>query len=134
MNLVKLLGINPAVLAASAPTFELADGSSASFADELMKAGIASRAEARPYAMAWAIAKYADTGLKEGQRGLTYTRRDSASERAVNRVLAACYPSVDLPKAKATGRKHTASAVEKLVAAYEKLSAAEKRSFKAKIA
>jgi hypothetical protein len=132
MHINKLLGINPAVLAASAPTFDLADGSSASFADALLKAGLASRAEARPYAMAWAIAKYADTGLKQGQRGLTYTRRDSAAERAVNRVLAICYPSADLPKA--TGRKHAQSAVEKLVAAFEKLSAAEKRSFKAKIA
>lgn len=132
MNLVKLLGIDPAVLAAASPTFELADNSSASFADALLKAGLASRSEARPYVMAWAIAKYPGTSLKEGQRGITYTQRDSAAERAVNRVLAVCFPSADLPKA--TGRKHTQSAVEKLVAAYEKLSAAEKRSFKAKIA
>lgn len=134
MHINKLLGINPAVLSAASPTFALADNSSASFADALLLAGLASRAEARPYAMAWAIAKYPGTSLKKGQRGITYTQRDSAAERAVNRVLDACYPRADLPKPKATGRKHAQSAVEKLVAAFEKLSAAEKRSFKAKIA
>ena len=38
--------------------FNLADKSSASFAEQLLEQGIASRAEAKPFAMTWASEKY----------------------------------------------------------------------------
>lgn len=41
--------------------FDLADKSSASFAEKLMSLGIASRAEARPHAVEWASKKYSNT-------------------------------------------------------------------------
>ena len=131
MNAIKLLGINPSVLAAASPTFTLADNSSVSFADQLLSAGIASRSEALPYAMAWAVAKYPGTGLRKGQRGITYTKRDSAAERAVNRVLAACFPKADAPKKPKVNNK--ADPVAKLLKAYTELSAGQKRSFLAQL-
>ena len=131
MNTIKLLGINPSVLAAASPTFTLADNSSVSFADQLLSAGIASRSEAQPYVMAWAIAKYPGTSLKKGQRGATFTKRGSAAERAVNRVLAACFPKADAPKKPKANNK--TDPVAKLLKAYNELSVGQKRSFLAKL-
>ena len=80
--------------------------------------------------MEWASKKYG-VALKESTKGgMTFATRNSDAERAMYRVLAVCFPSVDLVKAKG-GRAHTKSAVEKLLDAYAKLSPAEKRSFKA---
>ena len=106
--------------------FNDADNSSASFADRLLALGIGDRATARPLALEWASKKYA-APLENGK-----LPRNSAAERAAYRVLSVCFPSVDLPAK--SGRAHAKSAVEKLLAAYEKLSAGEKRSFKARIA
>lgn len=131
VNTIKLLGINPSVLVKVKPTFDLADDSSASFADKLLSAGIASRAEAQPYAMAWAVAKYPGTSIKQGQRGITFTQRNSAAEQAMYRVLQVCFPKADAPKPKASHNK--ADPVAKLLKAYNDLSAGQKRSFLAKI-
>lgn len=133
MNTIKLLGINPSVLVKVKPTFDLADDSSASFADKLLSAGIASRAEAQPYAMAWAVARYPGTSIKKGQRGPTFTQRNSAAEQAMYRVLQVCFPKADAPKPKAKASHNKADPVAKLLKAYNDLSAGQKRSFLAKL-
>ena len=110
--------------------FDLADKSSASFAERLMSLGIASRAEARPHAIEWASKKYSNEPIKQGQRGLTFVKRDTNAERACDRVLEVCYPKADAPKpktAKATANK--VDAVAKLLKAYTALTAVEKRRF-----
>ena len=107
--------------------FNQADKSSASFAEQLLELGIASRAEAKPFAMEWAAKKHNET-IKQGQRGATFTKRDSAAERAMNRVLQVCYPSADKPKSgKQTANK--TDAVSALFKKWQALSASEKRRF-----
>jgi hypothetical protein len=65
-----------------------------------------------------------------GQRGMTFVRRDTNAEKAMNRVLQVCYPSADAPKPK-TGKRtaNKVDAVAKLVEKYTALSASEKRRF-----
>ena len=123
--------------------FNDADTSSASFAVRLMELGIASRAEAKPLAMEWAIEDGKRKAIKarlpvptvklvEGQRGVTFSVRDSGAERAMNRVLEVCYPKADAPKPKPKTPKRSANkvdAVAKLVKAYTALTAVEKRRF-----
>ena len=112
----------PAVFA----VFNDADKSSASFAERLLALGIGSRADARPLAMEWAAKKHG-VAIKQGQRGATLPR-DSAAERAMNRVLQVCFPSADLVKSrKATANK--VDAVEALFKKWQALSASEKRRF-----
>ena len=109
--------------------FNQADKSSVSFAEQLLEQGIGSRAEARPHAIEWASKKYS-VKTKKGQRGLTFVKRDTDAERACDRVLAVCFPSVDMPKPKSP--KPTANkvdAVAKVVKAYTALTAVEKRRF-----
>lgn len=107
--------------------FTDADKSSASFAERLMALGVADRATARPLAMEWAAKKYGAT-IEQGQRG-DKLPRDSAAEKAMNRVLQVCFPGADMP-AKATARNQT-DPVQKLLKAYAALTPAQKRSFKA---
>jgi topoisomerase IA-like protein len=107
--------------------FNEADKSSASFTERLLAEGIGSRADAKPIAIEWASKKYG-VAIKEGQRGLTFVKRDTDAERAMNRVLQVCFPSADLKKSgKATANK--TDAVAKLLKAYTALSAVEKRRF-----
>jgi len=107
--------------------FNDADKSSASFAERLLTLGIASRADARPLAMEWASKKY-NVAIKQGQRGMTFVKRDTDAEKAMNRVLSVCFPSADLAKSgKATANK--VDAVAKLLKAYTALTAVEKRRF-----
>ena len=110
--------------------FNLADKESVSFAEQLLEQGIASRAEARPHAIEWASKKYSNEPIKMGQRGLTFVKRDTNAERACDRVLALCFPSVDMPKpktAKATANK--TDPVSALFKKWQALSASEKRRF-----
>jgi hypothetical protein len=119
--------------------FNDADNVSASLAERLMALGIASRAEAKPLAMEWSIEDCKRKAIKakkpvptvklvEGQRGLTYSVRDSAAERACNRVLEVCYPKADAPKSpKATANK--SDPVDALLKKYKALTASEKRRF-----
>lgn len=109
--------------------FNLADKSSASFAEKLLALGIGSRTDARPLAMEWASEKY-DAKLKNGQRGVTFVKRDTDAERAMNRVLQVCFPSADI--AKPVSGKPTVNKVDevaKLLKKYQALSAVEKRRF-----
>ena len=110
--------------------FNQADKSSVSFAEQLLALGIGSRTDARPHAIEWASKKYGNEPTKMGQRGLTFVKRDTNAERACDRVLALCFPSVDMPKPKSP--KPTANkvdAVAKVVKAYTALTAVEKRRF-----
>ena len=109
--------------------FNEADKSSASFTERLLAEGIGSRADARPLAMERASKKYS-VAIKEGQRGMTFVKRDTDAERAMNRVLQVCFPSADAPKPK-TGKAtvNKVDAVAKLVEKYNTLSASEKRRF-----
>ena len=111
--------------------FTDADNSSASFADRLLALGVGDRATARPLAMEWAAKKHGET-IKQGQRGLTFAKRDSAAERAMNRVLQLCFPSADKPTPKAKANNKT-DAVAKLLKSYNALTGAEKRRFLASI-
>ena len=107
--------------------FNDADNSSASFTEDLLALGIGSRTDATPLAMEWASAKY-KVALKQGQRGMTFVRRNTDAERAMYRVLGVCFPAADKPKTKkASANKQ--DAVEKLFKAWSALSAAEKRRF-----
>lgn len=108
--------------------FNDADNASASFAERLLKLGIGDRATAKPFAMEWAAKKHRVT-IEQGQRGAKLPR-NSAAEKAMNRVLALCFPAADMPKAKAkpAPSKQT-DPVAKLFDAWTKLSAAEKRRF-----
>jgi hypothetical protein len=112
--------------------FAAADKSSASFAEQLLALGVGDRATARPLAMEWAARKYGVT-IEQGQRG-DKLPRDSAAEKAMLRVLDVCFPRVDAPKSKSIDAARAADPVEKLLAAYAKLTAGQKRSFKAKLA
>jgi hypothetical protein len=127
--------MNASIKSAVFAIFTDADGSSASFADRLLTLGVGDRATARPLAMEWASKKY-DAALKESNKGgMTFVERNTDAERAMYRVLAVCFPSADIKpvKAKAAGRAQQ-DAVEKLLAAFAKLDAGQKRSFKAKLA
>jgi hypothetical protein len=106
--------------------FNDADKSSASFTERLLALGIGSRADARPLAMEWASKKYG-VAIKDGQRGLTFVKRDTDAERAMNRVLQVCFPSADLKSGKRTANK--VDAVDALLKKYQALTASEKRRF-----
>lgn len=109
--------------------FNDADKSSASFADRLLSLGLADRAMAKPFAMEWASKKY-DAPIEAGK-----LPRNSAAERAMFRVLQVCYPAADKSSAPTgSARVSQTSKVERLLAAFLKLEAGEKRSFKAQLA
>lgn len=91
------------VTAAMAAVFEDVDNSSTSFCERLLALGIGDRATARPFVMLWAAAKY-NARIVMGQRGETWAVRDCDASRATSRVLAACFPSVDLPKRKGNSK------------------------------
>lgn len=116
----------PAVFA----VFTLADNSSASFAEKLLALGVGDRATARPLAIEWASIKY-KAPIKAGQRGMTFTKRGTAAEQAVTRVLQVCFPGADI-KPKASSNDKT-DPVESLLKKFAKLSKAEQRRFKASI-
>lgn len=123
--------------------FTDADNMSASFAERLLEQGVGDRATARPLAMEWAIEHCKRKAVKagkrvptvklvSGQRGLTFSERDSAAERAMNRVLQLCFPSADKPNVKRVANNKT-DAVAKLLKSYNELTGAEKRRFLASI-
>jgi hypothetical protein len=109
--------------------FTDADNKSANFTERLLKLGIASRAMAKPFAMKWAAGKYG-VAIEQGTRG-DKLPRDSAAEKAMNRVLQVCFPSADLPSKAATVNK--ADPVAALVKKFGTLSKAEQRRFLASI-
>ena len=115
--------------------FSDADSSSANFTERLLELGIASRKEAKPLCMEWASGKYKEP-TRMGNQGLTFKRRSTAAERAMNRVLDVCYPAVDAPKPKTktkTKISKKTDPVTKLVKSYQALTAAQKRRFLASV-
>lgn len=81
----KALHSNTAVAA----VFNDADNSAAEFLARLMEQGIATRAEAEPFALLWASDKY-ECPLAENQRGVgfdTEHRKYEVAKKAKNRVL-----------------------------------------------
>ena len=107
--------------------FTDADNMSLNFAERLFALGIADKKTAKPFAMAWASKKY-NVEIENGQRGQKLPR-DSAAEKAMQRVLKLCFPDVDVNEAKAVTIKPTKSALDKALAAFAKLSADEKEMF-----
>ena len=127
--------MNASIKSAAFALFNDVDTSSLGFAERAVALGLSRASEARPLALEWASKKFA-VALREGQRGLALddgAKNYEAAKKAVQRVLAACFPSVDVP-AKTSSSKAAADPVEKMLAAYAKLSAGEKRSFKAQFA
>lgn len=113
--------------------FDDADTSSASFAEDLLALGIASKAEAKPLAMQWASQhKKYKAKITKGQRGLMLPR-NSAAERAMYRVLDVCYPKADQPKATKKRTANKTDAVQSLLNKFHKLSKAEQRRFLANV-
>jgi hypothetical protein len=112
--------------------FSDADSSSANFTERLLELGIASRKEAKPLCMEWASGKYKEP-TRMGNQGLTFKRRSTAAERAMNRVLDVCYPAVDAPKPTKPKTSKKTDPVTKLVNSYQKLTAAQKRRFLASV-
>ena len=132
LTLVQLratLGIDAVTYEAVKPSIKLADNLSANIMESMLKKGIASRADARPFAMEWASNKYREP-LKNGQRGLTFKRRGTGAEQAVTRVLQVCYPSADKPAKPKAKTSNKTDPVKRLLNAYAKLTSAEKRRFK----
>ena len=112
--------------------FEDAENDCLSYMDRLLTLGIASRTEAKPHAMLWASIRY-EVKIIEGREGKMLPR-DTPAVRAMNRVLALCFPSVDKVstlKPKAVAKK--TDNVAKLIKAYAQLTGAEKRRFKSSI-
>jgi hypothetical protein len=107
--------------------FSDADSSSANFTERLLELGIASRKEAKPLCMEWASAKHNEP-TRMGNQGLTFKRRSTNAERAMNRVLSVCYPKADMPKPKKT-TANKVDPVAQLFTKWQALSAAEKRRF-----
>jgi hypothetical protein len=104
--------------------FEDADNNSVSYMERLLALGIATRAEAKPHAMEWASIKY-EAKIIDGRQGKQLPR-DTPAVRAMNRVLATCFPSVDKPS---TVKANKTDPVKQLVAKYSKLTKAEQRRF-----
>jgi len=105
--------------------FADADGSSATYAERLLALGVGDRATAKPLVLEWALKKH-PTPMKQGLQGLTFVKRDTATERTMNRVLALCFPRVDAPKPKTNNKSDP---VELLLKKYKALTSAQKRRF-----
>jgi hypothetical protein len=112
--------------------FSDADSSSANFTERLLELGIASRKEAKPLCMEWASGKYKEP-TRMGNQGLTFKRRSTNAERAMNRVLDVCYPKADAPKPAKPKTSKKTDPVAKLVKSYQGLTAAQKRRFLASV-
>ena len=106
--------------------FNNVEGASCDFAEKLLGLGV-DRVVGRALCMEWAAEKY-KVRLVTGQRGLMLPR-NSAAEQAFYRVVAFVWPAVSAT-AKKVKREQT-DPVAKLLAAYGKLTAGQKRSFKA---
>jgi hypothetical protein len=113
--------------------FSDADNESANFTERLLALGIASRKEAKPLCMEWASAKHDNEPTRMGNQGLTFKRRGTAAERAMNRVLSVCYPKADAPKPAKPKTSKKTDPVAKLVKSYQGLTAAQKRRFLASV-
>lgn len=124
--------INTNTYNAIVPTLKLADISSASLLDTLLKNGIGTRKDAVPYVVFY-VSELSTTTRKpyEGQRGWTFGR-GTAEQRRTDRILDNIFMDVeaDAKKPKTSKKKDK---VARLVTGFGKLNAAEKRRFLAAI-
>lgn len=119
--------------AQTAAIFEQAEQVSVNLAEQLLLLGIGNKAEARPYALAWAAAKYG-VKVRAGQRGDGFdrsTRQGEAAHKAVQRVLNFIYPPSDIPSSNKVAKQ--VDEVARLIKKFEGLTAAQKRRFLAGI-
>ena len=124
--------INSNIYQAIVPTLKLADISSASLLDTLLKNGIGTRKDAVPYVVFY-VTQLPKVTRKpyEGQRGWTFGR-GTAEQKRTDRILDNIFVDVEADARKPKKNNKT-DAVSKLVATYEKLTAAQKRRFLASI-
>lgn len=116
--------------------FNKADDNALRLAESLLALGVGDRATARPLALEWASAKF-NVRIVDGQRGKALDSKAKgyeAAKSAARRVIDVCFPGADVASGKGKGKKRSATdPVESLIKAYAKLSAGQKRSFKAAI-
>ena len=106
--------------------FNAVEGSSVDFAEQLLVLGV-DRVVGRVLAMEWASEKY-KVRLVTGQRGLMLPR-NSAAEQAFYRVCGFVWPAVSATTKKV--KRSNSDPVAALLKRYAKLTAGQKRSFKA---
>ena len=108
--------------------FNAVENSSCDFAEKLLTLGV-DRVVGRVLAMEWASeTSTTPAPITMGQRGLKLPR-NSAAEQAFYRVVAFVWPAVSATPKKV--KRSRIDPVAKLLAAYGKLTAGQKRSFKA---
>ena len=121
------LGINATTYEAVKPSIQLADGLSATILETLLKLGIASRADARPFVVFY-IAEARNAPTYKGQRGVTFGRGSNYA-RQVDRILAKMFNDIEAKPAKPK-TSNKSDPVKRLLKAYADLTGAEKRRFK----
>jgi len=124
--------INTNTYNAIVPTLKLADISSVSLLETLLKNGIGTRKDAVPYVVYYvSLLPTSKVKAYEGQRGLTFGR-GTAEQKRTDRILDNIFVDVET----ATPKPKTSKKIDKvarLVTAYEGMTAAEKRRFLAAI-
>ena len=109
--------------------FNKVEGASCDFAEQLLTLGV-DRVVGRALAMEWASAKY-HAPIKVGQRGLMLPR-DSAAEKAMNRVIRFIWPLESAtPKKKA--KRSKVDPIEALIKKINGLTPAQRRRIRAAI-
>jgi len=108
--------------------FNKVDNTSVDFAGELLTLGV-DRVVGRALAMEWAAQKY-KTRITMGQRGLMLPR-DSAAEKAMNRVIRFIWPIESATPKKST--RNTTDPVEALIKKINALTPAQRRRIRAAI-
>ena len=122
------IALNTVAFTAAAKVFTQIEAQSDALAESLAKAGIIG-ADIKVYAVIW-VSEQTGIAPKEGQRGLTFDKGTTPYNRVEYLVRVASGAAM----AKAAKRKSDATdPVAELLKKYEALSAAQKRSFKAKI-
>jgi hypothetical protein len=122
------IALNTVAFTAAAKVFTDIEAQSDKWTESLAKAGIMG-ADIKVYAVIW-VSEKSGVAPKNGQRGLTF---EKGSEE-YNRVEYLVNVATGKAAAKAAKRKSDASdPVALLLKSYAKLSAAQKRSFKAQI-
>jgi hypothetical protein len=122
------IALNTVAFNAAAKVFTQIEAQSDVWAEALAKAGIMGP-DIRVYAIMW-VAEQSGVAPKDGQRGFTFTK-DSTEDNRVKYLVA-----VATGKAAARAGKRKSDATDPVAALlkkYAELTAAQKRSFKAKI-
>ena len=122
-----VLGIDANTYEAVKPSIKLADNLSANIMESVLKKGIASRADARPFVVFY-IAEARKAPTYKGQRGVTFGHSTNYA-RQVDRILAKMFNDIEAKPAKPKTSNKT-DPVKRLLKAYAELTGAEKRRFK----